>query len=230
VESKSDYLSVASLLSYCSAEGVGEDFISGVTIGTISNTGTGKDGYSDYTNLETDVVINQSYSITVAYGAIYGGGYEDLSIWIDWNRDGDFDDTNENVVCVNGITVFSVNSIISVPIDAALGSTTMRVRCNVWFGGCGSPCGTTTYGEVEDYKINVLPATNTWIGTGTDWNTASNWSDNTVPTSSYNVTIPTSPSGSNYPVIQVGTTARCNTLTIESGAIITVNGTLEVEK
>ena len=32
----------------------------------------------------------------------------------------------------------------------------MRIRIK-WSGSdCGSPCGTTTYGEVEDYSINVV--------------------------------------------------------------------------
>ncbi|MCF8348450.1 MAG: PKD domain-containing protein [Bacteroidales bacterium] len=229
VESKNNYISVSDLQSYCAASASGEDeYISGVQIGTINNQGTAWNGYANYTNMSTYVTINESYNIVITFGVAYT--VDDIGIWSDWNQDGDFDDAGENVVCNVGLSVNPSTFSILVPADASLGATTMRIRMKYFDTDCGSPCGTTTYGEVEDYKLTVLPATNTWIGTGTDWNTASNWSDNTVPTSSYNVTIPTSPSGSNYPVIQVGTTAKCNTLTIESGAIITVNGTLEVEK
>jgi PKD repeat protein len=228
IENKNNYILASSLLNYCVASGGGDQYLSGIQIGTIVNTGTGDNGYSDYTSISTDFTVNQSYDITVTYGFAYTSN--DLGIWIDWNHDGDFDDTEENVLCNIGLSYYTETYVISVPEDALLGSTTMRIRMKYFDENCGIPCGTTTYGEVEDYKINVLPASNTWIGTSTDWNSASNWSDNTVPTSSYNITIPTAPSGGNYPVIQIGTTAKCNTLTIESGATITVNGTLEVEK
>jgi len=59
----------------------------------------------------------------------------------------------------------------------------------------------------------------TWSGgTSTDWGTASNWSGNTVPTSSTNVTIP---SGCTYyPTVSSGAVAK--SVTINSGA--TLNG------
>jgi PKD repeat protein len=228
VENKNNYILVSSLLNYCVASGGGDEYISGVELETISNTGTGSDGYHDYTAISTNLTVNQSYSITITNGNPYTS--DDLGIWIDWNKDGDFDDTDENVVCTGNDGAQGTYSFTVSGTEAQLGATTMRLRMK-WSGvDCGSPCGTTTYGEVEDYKINVLPATNTWIGISPDWNSASNWSDNTVPTSSYNVTIPTTISGGNFPVIPVGVIAKCNTLTIESGATITVNGTLEIEQ
>ncbi|MFC2113912.1 S8 family serine peptidase [Bacteroidota bacterium] len=74
--------------------------------------------------------------------------------------------------------------------------------------------------------------TNTWIGTTNDWNTASNWTKTYVPASYIDATIPTSPSGGNFPVIT--SAASCYNLTINSSAKVnispayslTVNGTL----
>jgi len=61
----------------------------------------------------------------------------------------------ENVVCDidnSGQGTFS----ITIPSNATAGTTTMRIRMK-WSGSdCGSPCGTTTYGEVEDYSINIV--------------------------------------------------------------------------
>ena len=239
-ENKSDYITIAALQTYCAASSnsssaTGNPYISGVQIGTVNNTGTGSNAYTNYTSLSANVTVNQSNNITitvalVGYTSNYYNPDADIGIWIDWNQNGDFTDTGENITCQSGM--LNTQGVFSflVPADALLGQTTMRVRVKYFDADCGLPCGTTTYGEVEDYKIVVLPATNSWIGTSTDWNSASNWSDNTVPTSSYNITIPTTPSGGNFPDIPVGITAKCNTLTIESGATITVNGTLEVEK
>ena len=241
VESKSDYITVEDLQTYCAASSnystsTGNPYISGVQIGTINNTGTGSNAYTSYIFLSTNVTVSQSNSITITVALVgslpnFYNPYTDIGIWIDWNQNGDFVDVGENVVCQSGMieTTQGVFSF-SAPADALLGQTTMRVRVKYFDEDCGSPCGTTTYGEVEDYKIVVLPATNTWVGTSTDWSNTANWSDNTIPTSSFNVVIPTAPSGTNYPIIQIGTVAKCNTLTIESGASITVNGTLEVEK
>ncbi len=223
-ESKADYVTVSELMTYCSASGGGDEFISGVQLGTINNTGTSADGYQDYTSMSTDLIINQSYNITITNGPpAYTN--DDLGIWIDWNQDGDFIDADEIVafeVDGDGQGTFS----FTVPYSSLLGATTMRIRIKYSGSDYGSSCGTTTYGEVEDYKIVVLPGTDSWLGTTYDWNTASNWSDGVVPNSSYEVTIP---AGVTSPIIPSGTDAKCYSITLETGATITINGNLEVE-
>ena len=70
---------------------------------------------------------------------------------------------------------------------------------------------------IDDIVISYYT---TWSGaTDTDWSTTTNWT-NGIPTSSYNVTIPTGLS--NYPTISSSTTANCYDLTIESGASLTI--------
>ena len=224
---KNSYINVVALLSYCSADGGGDEYISGVQLGTINNTGTGADGYHSYTNLSTDITVGEQYNITISNGHSYSS--DDLGIWIDWNRDGDFDDANENVVC-NADGGADGTYSITVDDSALLGYTTMRIRIK-WSGNdCGFSCGSTTYGEVEDYAVYVLPGSNTWSGNNTSWNDASNWSKGIIPTSSYDVTIPTSPTGGNFPVVPAGYTAKCHTLTLDGNATITVNGILQVEQ
>ncbi|WP_146152308.1 GEVED domain-containing protein [Photobacterium phosphoreum] len=75
--------------------------------------------------------------------------------WIDWNRDGDWDDADEQVVATTSATPNTTQSYpVTVPSDASLGYTYMRVRVcsNV---GCNSPIGEVSNGEVEDYRIFV---------------------------------------------------------------------------
>lgn len=69
-------------------------------------------------------------------------------------------------------------------------------------------------------QISVLPAGGGWKGVTNDWNTSSNWCDNTVPTSSTDVTISTGVP--NMPQITAASNAR--NLTINSGASVTING------
>jgi hypothetical protein len=138
--------------AYCSASGGCDEYISRVVFNTIDNY-SGCSGYADYTAISTTVNAGDSYNLTIENGNVYSA--DDLGVWIDWNQDEDFDDAGENVVCgVNngGYGTFSV----TIPTNAVAGSTTMRIRMK-WSGSdCGSPCGTTTYGEVEDYSINVV--------------------------------------------------------------------------
>ncbi len=224
---KTDYISISTLLNYCTASGGGGEYISGVVLGSINNTGTAADGYHDYTNLQTNLQVGQNNTISITNGEAYVG--DDTGGWIDWNHDGDFDDANENIVCdVDGGASGSYN--FPTPNDAILGATTMRIRIKYGGSDCGSPCGTTTYGEVEDYRIDVTPGSATWLGNSTQWNDANNWSTGVIPTSSYNVTIPASPTGGLFPTVPSGYTAKCNILTVETNAIITVDGTLEVNQ
>lgn len=226
-ENKVDYITTSSLLSYCTASGGSDHYISDIQLGTINNTGTGDDGYTNYTAQSTDLTVNQLYNITITFGVAYTDN--DVGIWIDWNQDGDFDDTGENAVCVVGLSYYTETYSFSVPTTALLGSTTMRIRLKYYNYDCGNPCGTTTYGEVEDYRIDVLPGSNTWIGNSTDWNATSNWSDNKVPTASYNVVIPEFPAGGAFPIIQVATTAHCNEIQLDNNAEIVVEGSLFIE-
>ena len=226
IESKSNYITASSLQSYCAASGSGVIYMSGVNIGTINNTGTGEDDYSDYTSMSTDLTVNTSNDITITYGALASGGGCDLGIWIDWNQDGDFTDTDENVSCIVGITDFTETYSFLVPNDALIGATTMRIRMKYLSTDCGSSCGATTYGEVEDYKVVVLPGNDNWLGNTSEWNSTANWSDGVIPNLSYKVVIP---SGVTSPIIQLGTDAKCYNITLQNGAAITINGNLEVD-
>lgn len=79
------------------------------------------------------------------------------------------------------------------------------------------------------FFINTLFAQHTWDGSeSNDWQTAANWDQNSIPTSSDNVVITTTGTA---PVIDDGTTvAQCNNMTINSGAVLTIetNGRLTI--
>ncbi len=85
------------------------------------------------------------------------------NVWVDWNRDGDFDDAGEAVVVAN--TNNSANNVtnftISIPAGASAGNTRMRVLAD---GNGNNPitaCDdfSSNYSEVEDYVINVIGGT-----------------------------------------------------------------------
>lgn len=64
-------------------------------------------------------------------------------------------------------------------------------------------------------KVTVLTGGG-WIGTTNNWGTASNWCNNTVPTSSTDVVISNATGIANMPTIASGTSAVCRNLTINN--------------
>ncbi len=134
------------VLDYCSASGGGDEYISNVEVGDISNE-TGSNDYSDYTNFTTTMEVGDSYEITITNGNPYSS--DQCGVWIDWNQNGEFDEDMAFSATGNG----PYAGMITPPEGASSGETRMRVR--ITYSGDLLPCGTTTYGEVEDYTINV---------------------------------------------------------------------------
>jgi len=72
-------------------------------------------------------------------------------IWIDYNRDGDFADTGENVFTKSGSAVVTGSFTAS----ATASKGTARMRVSMRSGSNPSYCGSFTYGEVEDYTAKI---------------------------------------------------------------------------
>ena len=144
----------------CSAAGGCSEYISRVQAGTIDNT-TACLGYADYADTKsTNLSPTGSVNVTITNGAASAG--DQCGLWVDWNRDGDFSDANETIPVSGTPGPGPYTALISPPAGQTNGQSIMRVR--ITRSGLVSPCGTTAYGEVEDYTINVtdvLPLTGT---------------------------------------------------------------------
>jgi hypothetical protein len=136
---------------YCHAGGGCDEYIQNVTVGSINNTTT-CNGYADYTSMCTNMYKGEGYPITITIGNSYSSDVGGL--WVDWNQDFDFYDAGEQITLSGSPGYGPYTATITPPDDAVLGPTTLRAR--VQYGGTLDPCGTTTYGEVEDYCINVV--------------------------------------------------------------------------
>ncbi len=225
-EIKSGYITVGDAPSnYCAANSESAyGYISRVQMGRVdhaSGFSTNSPYYQDWTTYTAGVVVGHTHKITVT-----NGSYDmdnDIAIWIDWNRDGDFEDANENIIYIDnnyGQGTFS----IEVPIDAVIGKTRMRIRTKYYDDNAYS-CGTTWYGEVEDYSIEIHPCI-TWSGaTNNNWTEETNWVGGILPTSNDGVTIPAGKSV----VVPNGTNAVCFSLKLDGNLTLEINGNLEIE-
>ncbi|MEW7281119.1 GEVED domain-containing protein [Aquimarina sp. 2201CG1-2-11] len=149
-------------VTYCSSNGqsVADEYIGKVALGSISNTTTGSSGgYGDYTSLSTTLSkgVSNTITITPAWSSTtYDEGY---SVWIDYNGDGDFADSGEQVFSKAASRDTSVSGSFTVPASATNGNTRMRVSMK--YNGIPTPCESFSYGEVEDYTVTIT-------GGGTD--------------------------------------------------------------
>jgi hypothetical protein len=82
-------------------------------------------------------------------------------------------------------------------------------------------------GWTATISCNIPPNLGFWTGlTSTDWNTASNWLNNLVPTSAVNVTIPSS--APNWPVYTGNLTlgSACTSIAMDGNSELTITGNL----
>jgi hypothetical protein len=150
-------------ISYCDTANGSTTTNSGilnVSLGSINNTSISTEAYTDFTSISTIVNIGQDYPLSVIVNT--GGDYISyVKVWIDWNHDGDFNGSNESYEL--GIITNSTNGspsaspfTITVPATAYIGSTRMRVSAKTDSGeSYATSCENFSYGEVEDYTINI---------------------------------------------------------------------------
>jgi len=141
-------------LNYCSSAStnINDEYIGRVQLNTIDNASGGQ-FYTDFTSVSTTLTKDTQYTITVTptwTGTVYNEGY---SVWIDYNRDGDFTDAGEQVWTQAATKNTPVSGNFTVPSSAVESNTTMRVSMK--YNGVPTSCETFTYGEVEDYTIII---------------------------------------------------------------------------
>jgi photosystem II stability/assembly factor-like uncharacterized protein len=140
---------------YCTSQGnsVADELIGSVQMGTINNVSTGGTGYTDFTSIATSIIQGSLQTITITptwTNSIYNEAY---AVFIDYNRDGDFDDVGETVYTRAATTATPIIGTFVVPSTATLGATRMRVSLK--YNGIPTPCETFSYGQVEDYTVII---------------------------------------------------------------------------
>ena len=127
-----------------------------VQVGDINNP-SGCEGYGDFMDLSTDLEQGSNNQMTVTTG--YGDQY--VKVWIDYNDDLDFTSDEvviDNYVIAPGQAAGSYTETIDfvIPENATLGEHILRAKAN-WSGDVpADACAETTYGETEDYMVNIV--------------------------------------------------------------------------
>lgn len=140
--------------SYCNTGGTDStryinNFFTSGSITNISNaTGFAAGGYGNYTSQ----AIVASAGTSVNFDASFTGGTFGFNIWVDWNKNGVFD--NAEKMYNSGAYVNPASGTFTIPAAASSGNYQMRIRAH-WLDTDPPPCGSNGYGEIEDYTVTV---------------------------------------------------------------------------
>jgi hypothetical protein len=159
------------LACYCTSAATStfDEEILNVTLNTLNNSstcgvaapgpGSTASMYSNYTTL-TPTILSPGvvYPLSVEIGTCNGSYTNCTKVWIDFNQNGLFTDAGENVYTSPASSVgphFEIGNI-TIPSGAISGNTLMRVvNVETWDPVNINPCGTYSWGETEDYLVNI---------------------------------------------------------------------------
>lgn len=160
---------------YCAASASGSaDFdlderIVNVTFSNINNSSANAapvaPAYTLYPTPVGNVTAGTSYTLSVDVNTTTlttGWSETQVLAWIDYNQDFDFDDAGEQVFVstIDALDIYSGS--VTIPAGATIGNTRMRIRMHDTHDGSAyinvfndTPCGDASYGEIEDYVLNI---------------------------------------------------------------------------
>lgn len=149
------------ILCYCDPDfEEGVEAISYVSFHTLENPSDPDDednAYEDYTSLTAPVVTREEeYQLVVGGNTYFSENY--FVAYFDWNHDGEFDETTERIEIgtvedSDGTDENYADVMVTIPADAALGTTRMRIVKTYY--DFGTACEQEDYGQAEDYFITV---------------------------------------------------------------------------
>ena len=146
---------------YCTptaSSGMDGTGITNVSYSSVNNTTSNTTVYNDYTSLVGNVVQGAAMPISVTTAT--GTKRYNIKIWVDWNNDGDFLDTGEEMFS-GTVKSNTINGVLNIPLAATLGNHRMRVGITQGQGASSetaTPCFTGIKGAFEDYTLNITGA------------------------------------------------------------------------
>ncbi len=138
---------------YCNSHGLYTDYeyIERVGFNDRGYSSGNNNGYGNFISTGATLKAGKTDTISLTPGFTGEAFTENWKVYVDFNRDGDFDDANELAGLAASATV--VKMPIKTPVDAPSGLT--RARLQMSYDLLPGPCATFTFGEVEDYSVFI---------------------------------------------------------------------------
>jgi serine protease len=138
--------------NYCFAGGDGElEYIESIGLNGAFVASGNNDGQYQHSGILT-TLDKTTYDLTITPGFVNNAFGENMSAWIDFNQDGDFDDAGEQVAQIVNTAVAATENF-TVPLTALAGVTRMRVMLE--YQNTPANCSNGIEGEVEDYCVAI---------------------------------------------------------------------------
>ncbi|UYZ58129.1 M4 family metallopeptidase [Hymenobacter latericus] len=145
-------------VTYCASKGsTTYEWIDLVQLGSINRTSGANGGYYDGTALSTSVAAGSSQTIYFSAGFASTAYTEYWKVYIDYNKNGVFTDAGELVVSGSSSSTGTLSASFTVPTTAKSGATRLRVVMSD--NSATTSCNTYSYGETEDYTVNITGGT-----------------------------------------------------------------------
>jgi len=138
--------------NYCALRGSTSSYewIGAVKYGTINNVSGNNGGYRDYSTVQFNMPTGANL-LQLTPGFSSSTYTEKWSVYLDLNRDRAF---TASELMYTSSSSSAVTANFSIPATATAGPTRMRVVMS--YGSATPPlCGSFSYGEVEDYTVNI---------------------------------------------------------------------------
>ena len=143
------------IANYCESLGLYSfyEWIEAVQVGPLNNTSGNNGGFGTFNYQATTFTAGETYPITLTPGFQPDPYDEYWKVWIDYNNDGSFSET-ELAFDAGFYSDETVSGNITIPTSAPSSTTIMRVAMK-WSNGAEA-CEFFDYGEVEDYIISIV--------------------------------------------------------------------------
>ncbi len=156
---------VTNKLDYCISTATNtydDTYIETVTLNGLNNTSTSSSAnYTDFTASVAPAIVYPSVTHPMTISMDAGTVNSTVvKVFIDANRDGVLDETTETFMTetINSSSNKIAVSDITLPANAAPGLTLMRIVLQETSNPSDVlPCGTYSYGETEDYLVQITP-------------------------------------------------------------------------
>jgi PKD repeat protein len=114
----------------------------------------GEQGFTSYFQDErAQAELGGTYQLTVSRNTSFND--QRVKVWLDVDGDNNFDEASE-LVGSQGQVGQQYSTTLTIPDTTELGAVRLRVGAGL-SGQSLEPCGVTTYGEYEDYGLEVTP-------------------------------------------------------------------------
>jgi hypothetical protein len=152
-------------LVYCTPTGASNntDEIRNFTLNNLNNDSAaseGTAGYKDYTTTVAPANILTGVPTVASLTSGPGSGNHGAAIWIDFNQNGTFEASEKVTFIDNTIAASTTAQFPAFTITSDITPGTYRLRVQYRFNNSGEvldPCVASTYSEIEDYLVNILP-------------------------------------------------------------------------